>query len=73
MAAYKRLATVQAPHSTESEPHHHKQITLSLSFQLQIKFTNPEKVQEHSNPNRFPELKFNTKATKIREVLSDSY
>ena len=37
LAAYKR------PRVTESEPHHHKQITLSLSFQLQIKFTNPEK------------------------------
>jgi len=46
---------------TEITPHHHKQITLSLSFQLQIKSQNSSKSSRTQNPNRFPEIKFKLK------------
>ena len=54
MAAYKRLATVQAPHNTiQSEPHHHKQKRNFSLFSVESKSQIQKNIQEHSNPNRF--------------------
>jgi len=55
------------------EPHHHKQKRNFSLFSVRSKFTNPEKVQEHSNPNRFSRIEIQHRSYKIREVLSDSY
>ena len=65
MAAYKQGTVSESePQIKIQEPHHHKQKRNFSLFSVGSKFTNPEKVQEHSNPNRFSRIEIQHRSYK---------